>query len=60
MYDTISAKEFIDFLELKVTDNFNISKMNVKFKHQFTAPFWKTSPLVTLMHAFITDIDYIH
>ena len=22
--------------------------------------FFKTSPLVTFMHAFITDIDYVH
>ena len=32
-------KELIDFFELKVIDNFKISKINVKFKHQFIAPF---------------------
>ena len=32
-------KEFIDFFELKVIDSFKISKINVKFEHQFKAPF---------------------
>ena len=41
MYNTISPKEFIDFLELKVIDNFNISKINVKFEPQFIGPFQK-------------------
>ena len=53
-------KEFIDFIELKVIDNFKISKINVKFEHQCIALFLETSPLVTFMHAFITDIDCIH
>ena len=39
MYDTISPKEFIDFFEIKVIDNFNISKINVKLDNQFIAPF---------------------
>ena len=39
VYDTISPKEFIDFFKLKVIDNFNISKINVKFDYQFIAPF---------------------
>ena len=53
-------KEFSDFFELKVIDNLKISKINVKFEHQFIAPFLETSPLVTFMHDFITDINYIH
>ena len=44
VYDTISPKEFIDFFLLKVIDNLNISKINVKFEHQFRAPFLETSP----------------
>ena len=40
VYDTISPKGFIDiFFQFKVIDNFNISKINVKFEHQFKAPF---------------------
>ena len=42
VYDTISVAEFLDFLWFKVTDvtdNFSISKINVKFENQFTAPF---------------------
>ena len=39
VYDTISPKEFIDFFWLKKIDNFKISKINVKFDHQFIAPF---------------------
>ena len=39
MYDTISPKEFLDFFLLKVIDNFNILKINVKFDYQFIAPF---------------------
>ena len=39
VYDTIWRKEFIDFFKLKVFDNFNISQINVKFEHQFIAPF---------------------
>ena len=41
MYDTISPKEFIDFFYLKITDNFNISKISVKFEYQFIAAFLK-------------------
>ena len=32
VYDTISPKEFIDFFELKIIDNFNISKIHVKLE----------------------------
>ena len=39
VYDNISLKEFLDFFYLKVIDNFNISKINVKYEHQFIAPF---------------------
>ena len=39
VYDAMLLKEFIDFFELKVIDNFKISKINVKFEQQFTAPF---------------------
>ena len=39
VYDTISPKEFIYFFYLNLIDNFNISKLNVKFEHQFTGPF---------------------
>ena len=39
VYDTISPKEFIDIFLLKVIDNFNISKINVKFDYQFIALF---------------------
>ena len=39
VYDNISPKEFIDFISLKVINNFNISKINVKFEHQYIAPF---------------------
>ena len=53
-------KEFIDFFSLEVIVNFKISKINVKFEHQFIALFLETFSLVTFMHAFITDIDYIH
>ena len=53
-------KEFIDFFLSKVIDYFKISKINVKFEHQFIAPFLEKSPLVTFMRAFITDIDYMH
>ena len=41
MYDTISATEFVDIFKLKVIDDFNISKVNVKFEHQFAAAFLK-------------------
>ena len=33
--NTITPKEFLDFFKLKVIDNFNISKINVKFEQQF-------------------------
>ena len=39
VYETISPKEFIDFFLLKVIDNFNISKINVKFEQWDIAPF---------------------
>ena len=39
VYDAMLPKEFIDFFLLKVIDNFKISKINVKFEHQFIAPF---------------------
>ena len=39
VYDAMLRKEFIDFVLLKVIDNFKISKINVKFEHQFIAPF---------------------
>ena len=38
VYDTMSPKEFKDLFLLKVIDIFNISKINVKFEHQFIAP----------------------
>ena len=38
-FDNISSKKFIDFFLLKVIDNFNISKINVKFEDHFIAPF---------------------
>ena len=38
VYDSISLKEFIDFFLIKEIDNFNISKINVKFEHLFIAP----------------------
>ena len=43
LYDTVSATEFIDFSLLKVIDNFNTSKINVKFEHQFKLLFRKIS-----------------
>ena len=49
-----------EYAALKVIDNFKISKINVKFEHQFIAPVLETSPLVSFMHDFITDIDCIH
>ena len=51
MNDTISATEFLDIFLLKVIGNFNISKINVKFEHKFSAPFKKDLhklPLCTL------------
>ena len=39
VYDAMLLKEFIDFFLLKVIDNSKISKINVKFAHQFIAPF---------------------
>ena len=39
VYDAMLPKEFIDFFKLRVIDNFNISKINVKFEHQFITPF---------------------
>ena len=39
VYDTMSPKERIAFFLLKVIDNFKISKINVKFEHQFIDPF---------------------
>ena len=36
---SISPKEFIDFFEFKLIDNFNISKISAKFEHQFIAVF---------------------
>ena len=57
MYDTISATEFIDFFSLKVIDNFNISKINVKLEDEFTVPFKKRLhklPLFTLSLLLLT------
>ena len=34
--------------------------MNVKIWTSICSSFLETSPLVTFVHAFITDIDYIH
>ena len=59
VYDAMLTKEFIDFFLLKAIDNFKISKINVKFEHQFIAPS-RNIPFVTFMHDFITEIDYIH
>ena len=39
MYDTISATEFIEFYQLKAIDNFNISKMNLKFELHYSVDF---------------------
>ena len=44
VYDTKSPKEFIDFFKLKVIDNFNISKINVKFEHHIYSSFFEKSP----------------
>ena len=38
-YDAMLPKELIDFFSLKVIDNFKISKIYVKFEHQFIAHF---------------------
>ena len=57
MYDTISATEFVDIFKLKVIDDFNISKVNAKFEHQFTAAFWKDLhklPLCTMSFMILT------
>ena len=43
-YDNISLKDFLDFFLIQNIDNFNISKINVKFEHQFIAPFLETTP----------------
>ena len=63
MYDTISATEFIDFLYIKVIDNITISKVNIKFEHQFTAPFQKhlhKLPLCTLSLLILTTYTDNH
>ena len=63
MYDAISPKESIDFFQLKVIDNFNISKMNVKFEHQFIALFKKhlhKLPLCTLSLLIFTSYTGSH
>ena len=39
VFDAMLPNEFIDFFYLKVIDHFKISKINVKFEHQFIAPF---------------------
>ena len=38
----------MQFIDLKVFDNINISKINVNFEHQFTAPFPKLLRKLTL------------
>ena len=63
MYGAISPKEFIDFFELKVIDNFNSSKINVKFEHQFIVPFKKhlhKLPLCTLSLLILTTYTSSH
>ena len=59
MYDTISLKEFIDFFQLKVIDNFNISKINVKFDASGDVT-WVHTASSTFLHSLVKLFDYFY
>ena len=63
MYDTITNTKFIDFFLLKVIDNFNFSRINVTFEHQFTVPFQEHPdklPFCTLSFLILTTYTDNH